>query len=45
MKATIVFDNTTTRAGLKSDWGFSCFVEANDKRILFDTGANGDILL
>ncbi|MEJ2537731.1 MAG: MBL fold metallo-hydrolase [Calditrichia bacterium] len=45
MKATIVFDNTTTRADLKSDWGFSCFVEANDKRILFDTGANGDILL
>jgi 7,8-dihydropterin-6-yl-methyl-4-(beta-D-ribofuranosyl)aminobenzene 5'-phosphate synthase len=45
MKATIVFDNTTTRADLKSDWGFSCFVESNDKRILFDTGANGDILL
>ena len=45
MKATIVFDNTTTRADLKSDWGFSCFVEAHDKRILFDTGANGDILL
>lgn len=45
MKATIVFDNTTIRTNLKSDWGFSCFVESNDKRILFDTGANGDILL
>jgi 7,8-dihydropterin-6-yl-methyl-4-(beta-D-ribofuranosyl)aminobenzene 5'-phosphate synthase len=45
MKATIVFDNTTTRADLTPDWGFACFVETNDQRILFDTGANGDILL
>jgi len=41
MKATIVFDNTTTRADLKPDWGFACFVEINAKKILFDTGANG----
>jgi 7,8-dihydropterin-6-yl-methyl-4-(beta-D-ribofuranosyl)aminobenzene 5'-phosphate synthase len=45
MKATIVFDNTTTSEDLREDWGFSCVVETNDKRILFDTGANADILL
>ena len=45
MKATIVFDNTTTTEDLPADWGFACFVEINTKRILFDTGANGAILL
>ncbi len=44
MKLTIVYDNETTKPDLKSDWGFSCFIE-NKKNILFDTGANGDILL
>ncbi|MEJ2637162.1 MAG: MBL fold metallo-hydrolase [Calditrichia bacterium] len=45
MKATIIFDNTTTNENLQADWGFSCVVEIKDKRILFGTGANGDILL
>jgi 7,8-dihydropterin-6-yl-methyl-4-(beta-D-ribofuranosyl)aminobenzene 5'-phosphate synthase len=30
---------------LKSDWGFSCFIEDNNTKLLFDTGAYGDILL
>jgi len=30
---------------LKADWGFSAFVEIKGRRILFDTGADGDILL
>lgn len=45
MKITIIYDNTAIEAGFKSDWGFACMVETQDKRILFDTGANGEILL
>ena len=45
MKATIVYDNTTTRKDLIADWGFACYIEADNKKILFDTGGNGAILL
>ena len=47
MKITIVFDNTPPVVnGLKADWGFAALVEIGDKKkILFDTGANGEILL
>ena len=45
MKITILYDNTVFQRGLKSDWGFSCLVETHDRRILFDTGSNGAILL
>ena len=45
MKITIIYDNTVFQRGLKSDWGFSCFVEVYGKKILFDTGADGNILL
>ena len=45
MKVTIIYDNTTSRPDLKADWGFSAFVEAKGRKILFDTGANGKILL
>jgi 7,8-dihydropterin-6-yl-methyl-4-(beta-D-ribofuranosyl)aminobenzene 5'-phosphate synthase len=30
---------------MRTDWGFSCFVEGLEKSILFDTGAQGQILL
>jgi len=34
------------RKDLQADWGFSALVEGeNISRILFDTGANGNILL
>ncbi|MCK9326628.1 MAG: MBL fold metallo-hydrolase, partial [Bacteroidales bacterium] len=45
MKITILYDNTLFQENLKPDWGFSCLVEAYGKTILFDTGANGAILL
>jgi 7,8-dihydropterin-6-yl-methyl-4-(beta-D-ribofuranosyl)aminobenzene 5'-phosphate synthase len=45
MKITILYDNTLFQNDLKADWGFSCLVEAHGRRILFDTGANGAILL
>lgn len=50
MKITIIYDNTTLdnttlQNELKQDWGFSALVEYQEKTILFDTGANGTILL
>jgi len=43
MRITIVYDNEAC-PGLKSDWGFSCLVEAGE-RILFDTGPTGEELI
>ena len=46
MKITLIYDNDVCSEGLKSDWGFSCLIEGEDMpSILFDTGANGSILL
>ena len=45
MKVTIIYDNTSLRKDLRADWGFSALVEARGRRVLFDTGARGDILL
>ena len=47
VKITILYDNTApVKAGLRADWGFSALVEVDrGKTILFDTGANGEILL
>ena len=40
----VVYDNYVKVDGLKSDWGYSIVIEGLDKVILFDTGANPDIL-
>jgi len=45
MKITIIYDNTTSHKTLRSDWGFSCLIEAYERKILFDTGGNGVVLL
>ncbi len=45
MKIKIIYDNTVFVDGFVADWGFSCLVEAHGKRILFDTGAKGAVLL
>jgi len=46
VKITLIYDNTVYRKGLVADWGFSCLVEAETSpKILFDTGARGEILL
>jgi len=45
MKITIIYDNTAFRKDLQADWGFSALVEVEERKILFDTGANGRILL
>jgi 7,8-dihydropterin-6-yl-methyl-4-(beta-D-ribofuranosyl)aminobenzene 5'-phosphate synthase len=45
MKVITIYDNTSSKADLKADWGFSALVEAKGRKILFDTGADGSILL
>jgi 7,8-dihydropterin-6-yl-methyl-4-(beta-D-ribofuranosyl)aminobenzene 5'-phosphate synthase len=45
MKVTIIYDNETWQPGLGAAWGFSCLVEANGRRLLFDTGGQGVVLL
>ena len=45
MKITIVYDNTAFRKDLQANWGLSALVEMKERKILFDTGANGTILL
>lgn len=47
MKLTIVYDNEVFKqdSDLRSDWGFSCLIETGYEVILFDTGADGEILI
>ena len=45
MKITIIYDNTSFIEGIENDWGFSALIETEERKILFDTGANGAILL
>ncbi len=40
-----VFDNYLHDTNLETGWGFSCVVKIENKNILFDTGADGSILL
>ncbi|MBN2207905.1 MAG: MBL fold metallo-hydrolase [Candidatus Coatesbacteria bacterium] len=45
IKITILYDNYPYQEGLKTGWGFSCLVSGLEKTILFDTGADGEMLL
>lgn len=42
---TVVFDNNPYKKGLQSGWGFSCLIEEMEETVLFDTGADGGVLL
>jgi 7,8-dihydropterin-6-yl-methyl-4-(beta-D-ribofuranosyl)aminobenzene 5'-phosphate synthase len=42
---TIVFDNKTVDPAYTPTWGFAALVEYGDHTLLFDTGADGTILL
>lgn len=44
LKLTILYDNYKAVEGTKTDWGFSCLIEADGKMILFDTGGKPDVL-
>jgi len=41
----IIYDNFTYKADLEADHGFSCLVEIENRKVLFDTGTDGNILL
>jgi 7,8-dihydropterin-6-yl-methyl-4-(beta-D-ribofuranosyl)aminobenzene 5'-phosphate synthase len=45
VKLTILYDNTAIDPQLGSDWGFAALVEYGGHTVLFDTGANGPMLL
>jgi 7,8-dihydropterin-6-yl-methyl-4-(beta-D-ribofuranosyl)aminobenzene 5'-phosphate synthase len=46
MKITIVYDNEAKKAGLRTGWGFSAYIEGQDAPpLLFDTGADSPTLL
>lgn len=45
LRLTVLFDNLPHRAGLTTGWGFSCLVTGMERSILFDTGADGAVLL
>ena len=45
LRITVVFNNVPYQTGLTTAWGFSCVIEGPEKTILFDTGADGDLLL
>jgi 7,8-dihydropterin-6-yl-methyl-4-(beta-D-ribofuranosyl)aminobenzene 5'-phosphate synthase len=40
-----VYDNYQHDPNLKTGWGFSCLVEADGMKLLFDTGGEGSVLL
>lgn len=42
---TILYDNESLVEGVEPGWGFSCLVEMDGHRLLFDTGWDGDLLL
>lgn len=42
---TVVYDNHAYTAGLGTDWGFACIIERGPTTLLFDTGADGTLLL
>ncbi len=42
---TIVYDNNPHDTGLRTAWGFACFIEGTQRTILFDTGGSGKILM
>jgi len=45
VKMTVLYDNYIFTEGTKTAWGFSCFIEGTEKKILFDTGGEGEILM
>lgn len=42
---TVIYDNTAYFEELTADWGFACVIDGAGKKILFDTGAKGNILM
>ena len=45
LSLAIVYDNSSYNKKLETRWGFSCFVEGPEKRIMFDVGGEVSVLL
>jgi len=45
MKITVVYNNIPSKENLATDWGFSAVIESGGKKVLFDAGTDGAILL
>jgi 7,8-dihydropterin-6-yl-methyl-4-(beta-D-ribofuranosyl)aminobenzene 5'-phosphate synthase len=45
MNLTVVFDNNVFDPRLRTGWGFAAWLEYEGHSLLFDTGANGAVLL
>lgn len=45
LKITTIVEDTCPLKGFKGEHGLSFWIEADDKKILFDTGQSGDVLL
>ncbi|BDZ72016.1 MBL fold metallo-hydrolase [Methanobacterium petrolearium] len=45
LKLSVVYDNNQKREDLTPSWGFSSFIKTHDKSVLFDTGADSQILM
>ena len=42
---TVLYDNRAPTSGTRADWGFSCLIRGYEQTVLFDTGADGEILM
>ena len=43
-RITVLYDAFGKPSAMQKDWGYAAFIEYGGKRILFDTGNNGEIL-
>ncbi len=45
MQITLLYDNDAWDPSLAADWGFACLIQTGETTLLFDTGADGRILM
>jgi 7,8-dihydropterin-6-yl-methyl-4-(beta-D-ribofuranosyl)aminobenzene 5'-phosphate synthase len=45
LSISVVYNNKTANDDLLPAWGFACVIDGLEKRVLFDTGGDGEILL
>ncbi len=45
LEIRVIYDNTSARADVKEDWGFSAVVTFKGRRVLFDSGTKPELFL
>jgi 7,8-dihydropterin-6-yl-methyl-4-(beta-D-ribofuranosyl)aminobenzene 5'-phosphate synthase len=45
LEIRVIYDNTSARADVKEDWGFSALVTFRGRRVLFDSGTKPELFL